>query len=397
MKIMLIAGARPNFMKIAPLIRAFKAYPEIDTCLVHTGQHYDERMSQLFFRQLKIPNPDVNLNVGSGSHAQQTADIMKAFEPVLLEYRPQAVLVVGDVNSTIACGLVAVKLGIKLIHVEAGLRSGDRAMPEEINRILTDSIADMLFCTEQSGVDNLRREGVIEDRVFLSGHVMIDTLLEHRKEAESSTILKKLNINGSGHALLTLHRPRNVDDPSVFQGILRAIEVVQKDMPVVFPVHPRTRNNLREMGIDCHSDNLSKLLMVEPLGYLDFLKVMSCARLVLTDSGGVQEETTALKVPCLTLRDNTERPATIDFGSNQVVGTKPEAILQAYQKLKSEGPADYRRPPLWDGHAAERIVETIAQRYGMAGSKKRRVCLGIEPDASIRRVKVYQKAKAAGA
>jgi UDP-N-acetylglucosamine 2-epimerase (non-hydrolysing) len=359
MKIINVVGARPNFMKIAPIMRAFQSSEDINPLLVHTGQHYDEKMSDLFFHQLGIPEPDINLEVGSSSHAVQTASIMKAFEPVLLEHKPDAILVVGDVNSTIACGLVAVKLGIKLIHIEAGLRSFDRTMPEEINRILTDSISDLLFCTEQSGVDNLIKEGIPQEKIFLVGNVMIDTLMANKAKADKSDILKKLSLNGDGFAALTLHRPSNVDDPAVFSGILDALEVIQNDMPVVFPIHPRTLRNLKSFNLEKRFRQLPNLRLIEPLGYLDFLKIMSCASLVLTDSGGIQEETTILKVPCLTLRDNTERPVTIESGSNRLVGTNPETIIKAYRKVM-ESPVNGRQiPPLWDGFAAERIVKII--------------------------------------
>ncbi len=362
MKIINVAGARPNFMKIAPLMEAYKAYPSITPMLVHTGQHYDERMSDLFFRQLGIPEPDMNLGIGSGSHAVQTAGIMTAFEPVCLEYRPDAVLVVGDVNSTIACGLVAVKLGIKLVHVEAGLRSGDRTMPEEINRVLTDSISDMLFCTEPSGVENLKNEGVPAEKVFLVGNVMIDTLLKNKTKADESTILDDLGIRPGGYAAMTMHRPSNVDDPIVFARLLDAIEEIQKDLPIIFPIHPRTRNSIARMGFQDRVDAMSGLRLIEPAGYLDFLKLTSNAKLVLTDSGGIQEETTILKVPCITMRENTERPVTVDVGSNQIVGTDPAKILQAYRNVTDGRWRTPQVPELWDGRAAERIVEILAKR-----------------------------------
>jgi UDP-N-acetylglucosamine 2-epimerase (non-hydrolysing) len=358
-KLVNVVGARPNLMKIAPLMAAYATRDDLDPLLVHTGQHYDANMSELFFRQLGIPEPDLNLGVGSGSHAVQTAEIMRAFEPVVLEHRPDAVVVVGDVNSTIACGLVAVKLGVKLVHVEAGLRSFDRGMPEEINRVLTDAISDLLLCTEQSGVDNLAREGVDPERVHLVGNLMIDTLLRHRQQAEDSRILEQLAIGGRDFAVLTLHRPSNVDDAASLSRLLDALEVVQGDMPIVFPAHPRTRSQLSRFGLDARVDGLSNLRVLDPLGYLDFLKLMASARLVLTDSGGIQEETTILKVPCLTLRENTERPITVEMGSNHVVGQDPEQIVAAYRKVLDEGTRSLRTPPLWDGRAAERIVEVL--------------------------------------
>ena len=362
-KIINIVGARPNFMKIAPIIRAFQASGEIESLLVHTGQHYDEKMSDLFFHQLGIPEPDINLEAGSSSHAVQTANIMQAFEPVALEHRPDAVLVVGDVNSTIACGLVAVKLGIKLIHVEAGLRSFDRTMPEEINRILTDCISDLLFCTEQSGVDNLIKEGIPKGKIFLVGNVMIDTLLSNKAKADESDILERLGLNGDDFATLTLHRPSNVDEPSVFGGILDALEVIQNDMPIIFPIHPRTLRNLKSFNLEKRFGQLPNLKLIEPLGYLDFLKIMSCAKIVLTDSGGIQEETTILKVPCLTLRENTERPVTAESGCNKVVGTNPGRIIKAYREVMESGTKEFQAPPLWDGLAAERITDIVIRQW----------------------------------
>ena len=329
---------------------------------MHTGQHYDERMSDLFFRQLGIPEPDVNLGVGSASHAVQTAEIMKAFEPVVLDHRPDAVLVVGDVNSTIACGLVAVKIGVKLIHVEAGLRSFDRSMPEEINRILTDVISDLLFCTEKSGVENLRREGIPDDKIFLVGNVMIDSLMANKEKAEKSRILQELNIAPKSYAILTLHRPSNVDNPVVFGRILDAIEVIQSDMPVIFPIHPRTQKNIAGSELARKIDSMRSLRLIKPLGYLDFLKLMSNARLVLTDSGGIQEETTILKVPCITLRENTERPITVEAGSNILAGTTTDRIIAAYKKTIGNSNREIKTPPLWDGHAAERIVKVMLEK-----------------------------------
>jgi UDP-N-acetylglucosamine 2-epimerase (non-hydrolysing) len=361
MKIICIAGARPNFMKIAPIMEAFHKCPRIEPMLVHTGQHYDEKMSDLFFRELGIPEPDVNLEVGSGSHAVQTAEIMKAFEPICLEHMPDYVLVVGDVNSTIACGLVAVKLGIKLIHVEAGLRSGDRAMPEEINRILTDSISDLLFCTEKSGVANLEREGVTNGRVHLVGNVMIDTLLKNRAKAEESTALADMGLSPKCYATMTMHRPSNVDNPVVLSRLLDAIDVIQNDMPIIFPIHPRTRKNIGEFGMRERVEEMSNLRLVEPIGYLDFLKLNANAGLVLTDSGGLQEETTILKIPCITMRENTERPSTCEVGSNQLVGTSTNAILDAYDNVKTGKYSDREVPELWDGSAAERIVEVLTR------------------------------------
>jgi len=362
LKIINVAGARPNFMKIAPLMDAFQAAENIETLLVHTGQHYDREMSELFFVQLGISEPDVNLGVGSASHAAQTAAIMKAFEPVVARYRPDAVLVVGDVNSTIACGLVAVKLGVRLVHVEAGLRSFDRRMPEEINRVLTDAISDLLFCTEKSGVDNLRNEGVAREKIFLVGNVMIDTLLNNKAKADGSTILADLGLQEGDYAVLTLHRPSNVDDPGTFGRILDALEVIQRVRPIVFPIHPRTRKNLKAGSFAAKAEAMPALRLVDPLGYLDFLKLMSSAAVVLTDSGGIQEETTILKVPCLTLRESTERPITVQVGTNTVVGMDTEKIISAFEEAITGRGRRAETPPLWDGNAAGRIAKILCQK-----------------------------------
>jgi UDP-N-acetylglucosamine 2-epimerase (non-hydrolysing) len=359
LKIVNVVGARPNLMKIAPLMDAYAAAPEIEPLLVHTGQHYDANMSELFFRQLGIPEPQINLEVGSASHAVQTAEIMRAFEPIVEQQRPDAVLVVGDVNSTIACGLVSVKLGVPLVHVEAGLRSFDREMPEEINRVLTDAISDLLFCTEQSGVDNLRREGVAAEKIHLVGNVMIDTLMRHRQRAESSRVLETLGLPAGSYAVLTLHRPSNVDDPAVLSKLLDVLEVVLADQPLVFPVHPRTRAKLAQFGLASRVAAQPELRLVDPVGYLDFLKLMAHARVVLTDSGGIQEETTILGVPCLTLRENTERPVTCEVGTNRLVGQQPERILAAYREVMAGTGPRGATPPLWDGRAAGRIVSVL--------------------------------------
>ncbi len=359
MRVICIAGARPNFIKIAPIMEAFRAAPEIEPFLVHTGQHYDQKMSDLFFRELDIPEPDISLGVGSGSHAVQTAEIMRAFEPVCLACKPDYVLVVGDVNSTIACGLVAAKLGIRLVHVEAGLRSGDRSMPEEINRVLTDSISDLLFCTERSGIENLLREGVRAERIHFVGNVMIDTLLRFRAKAESSTILARMKLKPGGYATMTLHRPGNVDDPAVFSRILDAIGVIQRDLPLVFPVHPRTRRNLDTLGLKERIEQMGNLCLVDPMGYLDFLALNASAKVILTDSGGLQEEATILRVPCITIRENTERPITCEVGTNQLAGTRTEAILAAYAKVTRGEFGQRGIPELWDGSAATRIADTL--------------------------------------
>ncbi len=360
MKIVSVCGARPNFMKIAALARAFAARLEFEARLVHTGQHYDASMSQSFFDDLALPRPDINLEVGSASHAVQTALIMQRFEPVVQEERPDAVLVVGDVNSTIACGLVAVKLQVPLIHVEAGLRSFDRTMPEEINRLLTDAISDLLFVTEPSGIANLQREGIPAEKMHLVGNVMIDTLLAHRELAARSDMVGRLELTRGEYAVLTLHRPANVDDPATLGRICSALEEIQRTTPVVFPVHPRTRGNLERTGWLARLQQLRGMRLTEPIGYLDFLKLMSEAGVVLTDSGGIQEETTVLGVPCLTLRENTERPITIEQGTNQLVGLDPARILAGFQRARS-GQVPRRVPELWDGHAGSRIADIIAR------------------------------------
>jgi UDP-N-acetylglucosamine 2-epimerase (non-hydrolysing) len=362
MKILNVAGARPNFMKISPLMAEYGRRQSVEAILVHTGQHYDQAMSRLFFSELGIPQPDINLEVGSGSHAAQTAEIMKRFEPVVLNTKPDVVVVVGDVNSTIACGLVAVRSGIKLAHVEAGLRSFDRSMPEEVNRVLTDAISDFLFCTEQSGIENLLNEGIPRDKVHFVGNVMIDTLLSNRVKSQESTILDRVGVNESRYALLTLHRPANVDDPQVFGNVLDAVDVILKDMPVVFPVHPRTHANLDGSAVGARVGQMAGLRLTEPLGYLDFLRLMTSATVVLTDSGGVQEETTILRVPCLTLRDDTERPVTVTCGSNRIVGRDPQRILAAYKDAVSPNGQRFQTPPLWDGQTARRIVDVLIQR-----------------------------------
>jgi len=361
-RIINVCGARPNFMKIAPLAAAYRAFPAIESLLVHTGQHYDDNMSRLFFDELGIPRPDINLEVGSASQAAQTAEIMKRFEPVVLEHRPTAVLVVGDVNSTIACALVAAKLGVKVVHVEAGLRSFDRSMPEEINRLLTDAISDLLFVSEPSGVRNLRAEGISADKILFVGNVMIDTLLAHRKRAEESRALEQLGLEDGRYALLTLHRPSNVDDPEVLAALFGAFERMAERTPVVFPVHPRTRKNLERFGLLARIGCRPGLRLVEPLGYLDFLKLMAHSRLVLTDSGGIQEETTILKVPCVTLRENTERPVTVEVGTNRLVGRNPEAIVAAHEDVLAGRWPSGGTPELWDGRAAERIARALFER-----------------------------------
>jgi UDP-N-acetylglucosamine 2-epimerase (non-hydrolysing) len=353
-----VVGARPNFMKIAPVLAACSAHPGLSSTLVHTGQHYDEAMSQTFFEELRLPRPDVNLDVGSGSHAVQTAEILRRFEPVLLEHRPGLVLVVGDVNSTLACALAAVKLGIPVAHVEAGLRSFDRSMPEEINRLVTDAISELLFVTEESGIANLLREGIDPARIHFVGNVMIDTLLAHRGAAARSDVLLRCSVDPGAYAVLTLHRPANVDDPAVLAGILEPVIELARTMPVVFPAHPRTRAALLPRGAVLAAGKGIRL--VEPLGYLDFVRLMSDARLVLTDSGGIQEETTILGVACVTIRDNTERPATLRAGTNRLAGTTSAGIGKAIAGALATGPPPGPPPALWDGRAAERLAAVLA-------------------------------------
>jgi UDP-N-acetylglucosamine 2-epimerase (non-hydrolysing) len=360
LKVMNICGARPNFMKVAPLMRACQRSGRIAPILVHTGQHYDENMSNLFFHELGMPQPDLNLEVGSGSHARQTAEVMTRFEPVLREHNPDWLVVVGDVNSTIACALVAVKLGVKVAHVEAGLRSFDRSMPEEINRILTDTISDLLLVSEKSGVENLRREGIPDAKVRFVGNVMIDTLIEHRQRAAASKILEELGLTPRRYVLVTLHRPSNVDDELVFGGILDALVEISKEICVAFVAHPRTRQRLESATTLCAKlSRAPNLHLIDPLGYLDFMKMMSDASVVLTDSGGIQEETTILRVPCFTLRRNTERPVTVEQGTNKLVDPDTYSILRAWQSLRNRPRLTVSPPELWDGKAAERIVECL--------------------------------------
>jgi len=361
--ILCVVGARPNFTKIAPIMRAFSAQqPEIPARLLHTGQHYDAAMKASFFQQLSIPEPDIDLEVGSGSHARQTADIMQRFEPVLEQTAPAAVLVVGDVNSTIACALVAVKLGIPVMHVEAGLRSGDRTMPEEINRLLTDQLSDLLFTTEASALDNLQREGIAASKVHFVGNVMIDTLRYNLGRAVASAVT--LQAAGAPrdigeYGVLTLHRPSNVDDPGVLKPLLEVLCEISQATPLIFPVHPRTRGRIEAAGLGALLAS-GKIYLTQPLGYLEMLGLLKDARLVLTDSGGIQEETTALGVPCVTLRENTERPITVSEGTNTIVGTDPGRILDVCRDIHATGGKAGRVPALWDGRAAPRIAACVA-------------------------------------
>ncbi len=361
-KIMNVVGARPNFMKIAPLMEEMKKHSQIETLLLHTGQHYDEALSKLFFDDLGLPEPDIYLRIGSANHGAQTGKIMIEFETVVEKEKPDVIVVVGDVNSTIACGLVAVKQGVKLAHVEAGLRSFDRTMPEEINRLLTDQISDFLFITEKSGEENLLKEGIDKNKIHFVGNVMIDSLLSHLEKARDSKILSDLNLKSGEYVTLTLHRPSNVDSKEQFLQILNALSEIQKEIPIVFPIHPRSKNRLKQFGFDPKLKEMPGLLITEPLGYLDFLKLLAESKFALTDSGGIQEETTVLGVPCLTLRDNTERPVTVTQGTNLVIGNRAGSIIEKSKKILNGESKKGRSPDLWDGKAAERIVQVLLEQ-----------------------------------
>jgi UDP-N-acetylglucosamine 2-epimerase (non-hydrolysing) len=366
LKVIIVVGARPNFVKAAPLVEAMKRRePEFAPLLVHTGQHYDAMMSDAFLRDLELPVPDVSLEVGSASQAAQTAAVMQRLEPVVVSERPDWVVVVGDVNSTLAAALVAVKLGIKVAHVEAGLRSRDRSMPEEINRILTDQIADLLLTPSQDADANLRAEGIPAERVCFVGNIMIDSLNKYIECARTRKIGESLGLSNSDYALLTLHRPSNVDDQETFSGILEALGKIGRRLPIVFPVHPRTQKTISELGLSEKVANIEGLRLIEPLGYLDFLAMCSRARLVLTDSGGLQEETTVLGIPCLTLRENTERPITVELGTNVVVGTDPDKIAGTALAILDGANESRPRtiPPLWDGHTADRILDALIRHH----------------------------------
>ena len=356
MKIFHIVGARPNFMKVAPVLAALKAHKNVEQVLVHTGQHYDVNMSDVFFEQLGIPAPDVNLAVGSGSHAKQTAEIMIRLEPVVAERRPDMVLVYGDVNSTVATVLVCAKLGVQVGHVEAGLRSFDRTMPEEINRLVTDQLADLLFTPSEDGDENLRREGISEEKIFRVGNVMIDSLVRLLPAAQ-----KALQEKGSDlpprYALVTLHRPANVDDSVTLKGILESLLDVNRDLTVVFPAHPRTRKRIADFGL-----HAGQLRVLDPLPYVDFLGMQSRATVVITDSGGIQEETTYLGIPCLTVRENTERPVTVSMGTNVLVGRDPEKLRVELGRVLAGKAKKGTVPPLWDGRAGERIADILMGR-----------------------------------
>ena len=380
MKILSVVGARPNLIKIASISKAIEKYNQehdgstsietIKHCIVHTNQHYDVQMSECFFEELKIPTPDINLNVGSGSHAQQTAMIIERFEPVLLEEMPDVLIVVGDVNSTIACTLVASKIQYPsgysirrplIVHVEAGLRSFDRTMPEEINRVLTDFISDLHFVTEEDAIANLKREGVNPESIFFVGNVMIDTLFYYINQVNSSKKTKNIEVDNS-YGIVTIHRPSNVDDPELLMKLVKCFNKIAEQIQLILPLHPRTRGNLIKFNLFKELDN-EKIIIADPLGYLDFLHLVKDATLILTDSGGIQEETTALGIPCITLRENTERPITVTQGSNYLVGLSPEKILNTVNMILLGKGKKSKVPQLWDGKAAERIIAEIISRF----------------------------------
>jgi len=364
MKVIQVVGARPNFMKVAPLHRAIQKLSGWTSKIVHTGQHFDAKMSDVFFTQLELPKPDFFLGIGGGSHTEVTAKIMVAFEKIVEEEKPDLIIVVGDVTSTLACTLVAIKMGIKVAHVEAGLRSFDRTMPEELNRILTDSVADYLFVTEESGMQHLKNEGVAEERVFFAGNVMIDSLVRYQEKAKTTTILEDLGLATSDYIVMTMHRPANVDTEKGLQSILELIELSSRDTKIIFPIHPRTRAHMEKFGLADRLDQAENLIMTEPLGYLEFIQLMSNATAILTDSGGIQEETTYLGVPCLTFRDSTERPITVTLGTNQLLSDlDPKKTYAALKEILAGKVKKGSIPPLWDGKAAERIAAQLAEIF----------------------------------
>jgi UDP-N-acetylglucosamine 2-epimerase (non-hydrolysing) len=356
----LVAGARPNFIKLAPVVKALTEVDTVGFRIVHTGQHYDDSMNDVFFRELGIPEPDVHLEVGSGSHGIQTAKILERYEARLIKHRPAATVVFGDVNSTIACALAAAKLGVPVAHVEAGLRSFDRAMPEEINRLLTDAVSDLLLVSEPSGLENLRQEGVPEDKIRLVGNVMIDTLLGQLETAGSRQAAKRLGLEKKKYGFVTIHRPSNVDDVNALKCLLNLLHELAEHIPLVFPVHPRTSASVKRLGLDSLLQiNQNRLFCIPPQPYLDSISLLADAAVVLTDSGGLQEETSALGIPCLTLRENTERPITVQLGTSRLVGNDPEKIRAAFQEVLS-GTWPCGQPiPLWDGKAAYRVAKEL--------------------------------------
>jgi len=363
MKIFLVAGARPNFMKIASIYEEMKKYPDkFEPLIIHTEQHYDDKMSKIFFEDLCLPEPDVCLGVGSASHAVQTAKIMIEFEKELIKDSPDLVIVVGDVNSTLACSLVASKLLIPVAHVEAGLRSFDRAMPEEINRLVTDSLSDYLFTTCEDANENLKREGIPEEKIFFVGNTMVDTLLRFKNKYRSTSVLFQMKIREKEYALLTLHRPSNVDNAKNFTPIIDAIEEIQARIKIIFPVHPRTRKQIKNMNLEDRFTNMQNVVLVEPLGYLDFMGLFTNSKFVLTDSGGIQEESTVLNIPCLTLRENTERPITVKEGTNIIVGVDKEKIVKESRNVLNGTNKAGKSPKFWDGKAAQRIIKVLREK-----------------------------------
>ena len=362
-----VVGARPNFMKMAPLLRALDKFPHVRSVLIHTGQHYDADLSDVFFEDLQMRRPEVNLDVGSGAHGEQTAKVLERFEAVLKQGPPgggryDRVVVVGDVNSTMACSLAAVKLGISVAHVEAGLRSFDRSMPEEINRMVTDTVADMLFVSEPAGLENLRREGHPEDHLHLVGNVMIDTLIKLLPKARDRDTLARHSLKPGGYGVVTLHRPANVDSAQTLSGLLDALAETSRHLPLVFPIHPRTQERIERFGLTHHASWSNGLLRLDPLGYLDFLALTCQAKVIVTDSGGLQEESTALGIPCLTARPNTERPVTVQEGTSTLVGSDPVKLRDGLRLMLEGRYKQGRCPALWDGRAAERIARALAER-----------------------------------
>ncbi|MEW6411335.1 MAG: UDP-N-acetylglucosamine 2-epimerase (non-hydrolyzing) [Candidatus Zixiibacteriota bacterium] len=361
-KIVLVVGARPNFMKSAPLMKELAKHTDrFETVLIHTGQHYDHKLSQLFFDELKMPKPDIYLGVGSGSHAEQTARIMTALESEMMASRPDLVVVFGDVNSTLATSVVTSKLWIKLAHVEAGLRSFDNTMPEEINRIVTDRLSDYLFVSEKSGLVNLKAEGVPDEKVFFTGNIMIDSLVSNLEVARKSNILDRLSLKPREYIAMTMHRPANVDNREILENIIGGVIEISRRMPIVFPCHPRTQKRIEEFGMTLESMG-GNIKIVEPLGYLDFLRLQAESKMVLTDSGGIQEETTYLQIPCVTMRENTERPATVDIGTNVITGTDPKKFTEAALAAIDGNGKKGSIPDLWDGRTAGRIVDVLLEK-----------------------------------
>ena len=359
MKILSVVGARPNFMKIAPIVHELNKHPEVSHYLVHTGQHYDENLSKVFFDELEIPKPDINLGVGGGSREEQIKQIKEKFEPVLLEQKPDLVIVVGDVNSTIACAEVAKSNNVKVAHVEAGLRSGDLEMPEEVNRIATDKISDYLLITEKDAFENLKKEGISEEKISFVGNVMIDTLVKNIEKSKNSSVISELGLEAGKYVVATIHRPSNVDKEEDLLKIFEIFEAIQNEIKIVLPLHPRTKNSIEKYGLNEKFNAMENLIIVGPQGYLDFLHLVSNSKFVLTDSGGIQEETTYLKIPCITMRFNTERPVTLTEGTNVLVGNDKEKVLENFNKIMDGNFKEGKIPELWDGNAAERIVRKI--------------------------------------